>query len=425
VTKKATPPDPDAPGLVLKSIYLEGLDPASKGTRPSLGVDVGRMELVMEIKPVSMILSVKPNWGQTPWTIDFHPHPGPVPTDLDFAVVGAGFTGLSAAACLRRLDPRKRVAVFEADTLGAGSSSHTGGLALAETAAGDLPGLGDVLAGFSNLLHDLDVPCDLALPGVWELDRTSECPRSPLLWQDSGPLRMAREVPGGMIDPGKLLSGLARSAVRHGALILENSRVENMGFGESTVLHVCGKQVQARRVLVATNAASLELSAMAGRAEPKFTLALATEPLSDAQLDALGLASGKPFYTIDLPYLWGRLLHGNGVLFGSGLVHLSDWRELLTLDITSGEPARLMANLELRVHGLHPALRDVRISHRWGGPILIGEEWRPVFAAHPQSPQVTVLGAYSGHGVALSVYLGSWAAEVMLQRRSLPVWPSA
>jgi glycine/D-amino acid oxidase-like deaminating enzyme len=136
------------------------------------------------------------------------------------------------------------------------------------------------------------------------------------------------------------------------------------------------------------------------------------------------LASGKPFYTNDLPYLWGRMLHGNSVIFGSALVHLNDWRELLTLDVTSGEPAKLMASLERRVHQLHPALRDVGISHRWGGPILIGEEWHPVFAAHPASPDVTVLGAYSGHGVALSVYLGRWAAEAMLGQRSLPAWPS-
>jgi glycine/D-amino acid oxidase-like deaminating enzyme len=33
-----------------------------------------------------------------------------------------------------------------------------------------------------------------------------------------------------------------------------------------------------------------------------------------------------------------------------------------------------------------------------------------------------VLGAYSGHGVAQSVYLGRWAAEVLCGRKSLPDW---
>jgi len=62
------------------------------------------------------------------------------------------------------------------------------------------------------------------------------------------------------------------------------------------------------------------------------------------------------------------------------------------------------------------------VTHRWGGPILVAAEWQPIFARHPKSADAIVLGAYSGHGVALSVYLGNWAAEVMLGRRELPKW---
>jgi glycine/D-amino acid oxidase-like deaminating enzyme len=364
-------------------------------------------------------------WGSKPWTIDFHTEPRPLPEVVDFAVIGGGFTGLTVAAWLRRLAPDQQVAVFEAETLGAGSSGHTGGLSLAETAAGDLPGLGDVLDGFSNVLRNLDVACDLSLPGAWELDRTSASPDSPISWSDSGDLRVAREVPGGTVDPGKLVAGLARSASQQGVHLFENACVESLRFGESTTLDVRGKQVRAHGVLIATNAESLELSDLAGRAQPKFTLALATEPLTNRQLEDLGLASGRPFYTIDLPYLWGRLLQGNRIIFGSGLVHVKDWRELPKLDVTCGEAADLLINLERRVRALHPALRDVRIANRWGGPILVAGQWRPVFARHPRSSRTLVLGAYSGHGVALSVYLGSWAAEVMLNRRNLPAWSSA
>ncbi len=361
-------------------------------------------------------------WGQAPWTIDFHPDPSPLPAEVDFAVVGGGFTGLAAAAWLRHLDPQKTVAVFEAETIGAGSSGHTGGLALAETAAGDLPGLGDVLAGFSQILRELRASPDLSLPGVWELNRTFSDPNSPISWTDSGNLRMAKEVPGGTINPGKLVAQLARAATERGAMILEHARVENIAFDPSVVLTVAGKQVRAGRVLVATNAQSLELSNLAGSAQPKFTLALATEPLTDSRLEALGLASGKPFYTIDHPYLWGRLLDGNTAIFGSGLVHLNDWRDLLTLDVAAGQAADLLTGLGRRVRGLHPVLKDVRFSHQWGGPILIADGWLPVFARHPASSRGIVLGAYSGHGVALSVYLGSWAAEALLEQRELPAW---
>ena len=337
----------------------------------------------------------------------------------------AGFTGLATAAWLRHLAPQKSVALFEAGAIGAGASGHTGGMALAETAAGPLPGLGDVLGGLAEILSALQVDCDLALPGAWELGRSGGLPDSPIAWRDSGDLRAEREVPGGTIDPGKMLSGLARAAEQRGAAIFENARVAEMAFGEPLRLRVAGRNVLAGRSLVATNALSLELSGLAGRAQPKLTLAAATAPLAPAQLDGLGLGSRRPFYTIDFPYLWGRMLPTNGIVFGSGLVHANDWRELAELDIASGQPAELMARLERRVRGLHPALRGVEFTHRWGGPILIGEDGQPIFARHPRSSSVLVLGAYSGHGVALSVYLGRWAAEVLLERRGLPVWDEA
>jgi glycine/D-amino acid oxidase-like deaminating enzyme len=368
---------------------------------------------------------VNMHWGEPPWRIDFHPTPRPLPEKVDFAVIGGGFTGLSAAAWLRRLDPSKSVALFEAGSLGAGSSGHTGGIALAETAAGDLPGLGDVLAGFSDTLREFAVDCDLTLPGVWELGRSASLPDSPISWADSGELCANRLVLGGTVDPGKLVSGLARVAEGLGAQIFENAGVYNAEFHEPLRLHLRGSVLYTENVLLATNAMSLEMNGLAGHAEPKFTLAVATEPLTGAQRAALGLEAGKPFYTIDFPYLWGRQIPTGGVIFGSGLVHPNDWRELADLDIAAGEAAELIAQLEHRIPRLHPVLRHVKFTHRWGGPILFTDQWRPVFARHPRSPRAVVLGGYSGHGVALSVYLGRWAAEAMLGRRALPDWASA
>jgi glycine/D-amino acid oxidase-like deaminating enzyme len=365
------------------------------------------------------------NWGTTPWTINFRPAQRELPAEVDFAVVGGGFTGLAAAAWLRRIAPEMRVVLLETGTIGAGASGRTGGLALAETAAGDLPGLGDVLAGFSETLGELRVECDLTLPGVWELARHDPLPHSPIAWSDSGDLRAVAEVPGGTIDPGKMVSGLARAAEQGGALIRERMRVEGMAFGERLRLDLeGGGQLHARGVLLASNAQSLELSVLAGSHEPKFTLATATAPFAEAQLADLGLASGKPFYTVELPYVWGRLFDGNRIIFGAGLVHPKDWRELDALNVAQGQPAEMLARFEQRLRAFHPVLRDVKITHRWGGPILVGANWNmvPVFRRHPCSPHVLVLGAYAGHGVALSVYLGRWAAEALLGRRELPQW---
>ena len=82
----------------------------------------------------------------------------------------------------------------------------------------------------------------------------------------------------------------------------------------------------------------------------------------------------------------------------------------------------MFASLERRIRHLKPGFEDLRFTHLWGGPILFRENWTPVFSRHPESADGIVLGAFAGHGVALSSYLGSWAAETMLGRRDLPPW---
>src|SRR5229473_4991924 len=113
----------------------------------------------------------RPNWGRTPWEISFRGEVRRLPEHVDFAVVGGGFTGLTAAAWLARMAPGKSVLLLEAGLVGHGASGRTGGMALAQTAAGNLPGLGDVLRGYRNILKKLRVDADLALPGVWEVAR--------------------------------------------------------------------------------------------------------------------------------------------------------------------------------------------------------------------------------------------------------------
>lgn len=361
------------------------------------------------------------NWGNRPWTVNFRAKPQSLPGAVDFAVVGGGFTGLTAAAWLNRLAPEKSVALLEAENFGAGASGHTGGLALAESAAGNLPGLGDVLSGYQGILAELHVDGDVSLPGVYELGRTAPLKNSPIRWSDSGDLQAVNEVPGGTMDPGKIVAGLAFAAERAGVYLFENANVERCEFLETIHLHTSLGMLQAGQALFATNAYSLELTGWTKRAEPCFTLAVATEPLADSTLEVLGLSSGKPFYTVDLPYLWGRLL-GKQAIFGSGLVHFVDWREMYSLNIETGAAADSFARLEKRIQGLHPELRGVKIRHRWGGPIAISEGWVPIFERHPESSKAIVLGGYSGHGVAQSVYLGAWAAEVLLGRRELLKW---
>jgi len=405
----------------------------------------------------------KPNWGKTPWKVTFRPKPKRLPETVDFAIVGGGFTGLAAAAWLAGMTPRKSVLLLEAGRLGEGASGRTGGMALAQTAAGDLPGLGDVLAGYRKILRELGVAADLDLRGVWEIARGEKSmegktvrplKNSPIDWSDSGRVHAVGKVAGGTVDPGKVISGLAKAAVKSGAQIVEEAEVYKMEFGEPAQLHVRlrvkgrvqEKIVTAGRVLVATNAGSLELAgelyAKRESAEPKLTFAIATAPLTKEQWRAIGMSSGRGFYSVDLPYLWGRRMKNGGMIFGSGLVpgfgesirQKADggdtgssqvrkvWSGLEELDIRGGEAAERLKSLEERVRGLHPALKKVRVTHRWGGPILLTKNFVPVFRRHPKSTNVIVVGGYSGHGVALSVYLGESAARVLSRKRVLPSW---
>jgi len=405
-------------------------------------------------------------WGAPPWTVDFRPASRALPDHVDFAIVGGGFSGLSAAAWLRRFAPGRSVLVLESASLGEGASGRTGGMALAETAAGKLPGLGDVLAGYKKILRALRIDSRLTLPGVWELGRSAPATNlsrpcregsdpvgkhSPISWSDSGELKVVRRVPGGTVDPGKVLAGLARAAENAGAQIVEHAEVCSLDFSHPLRLQVRRnlggrmhqQEIRANQVLLATNALSLELSGLRAAAASKLTFALATAPLSAAQLKAIGLSSRRPFYTVDLPYLWGRLLDSNGVIFGSGLVPAyvgppssfplggrsskNAARDLRRYDVRRGEAAGRLRWLENRVRNLHPAIANVRITHRWGGPILLTEKMRPLFRwftpkGHPRSKKVMVLAGFNGHGVALSVYLGKWAAQALLHRRPLPPW---
>jgi glycine/D-amino acid oxidase-like deaminating enzyme len=371
-------------------------------------------------------------WGSPPWQIDFTPPKLPLPPVADFAVVGAGFTGLAAAAWLRMLAPGKTVVVLEGSRIGGGASGRTGGIVLSETAAGDLPGLGDVLASFQQVLRKLDVDCDLQLTGAWEIARSEQAEksrsgnplrgRSPISWQDSGRLRAVSEVPGGTLDPGKQVSGLGRAAVHLGALVVEKAGVEQIRWRESPELHFAEGRLQASKVLLATNALSADLTGLRSTIHPKLTLAARTAPLAEKQIGAIGLTARKPFYTVDFPYLWGRLCRDRSIVWGAGLVDPPERGDLRQVDVADSHAARLFERLGTRIHGLHPALAKASFTHLWGGPIAFQSNFQPIFSYHPASRNGIVLGVFAGHGVALSVHLGVWAAEALLGRRELPDW---
>src|SRR5262250_501502 len=180
-------------------------------------------------------------WGETPWKIDFRAKTRRLPAHVDVAIVGGGFTGLTAAAMVKRLAPDKSVLLLEAESVGDGASGRTGGMVLAETAAGDLPGLGDVLGGYRRILRGLKIDSELALPGAFELGRSGGLSQSLVSWDDSGELRVVKKVPGGTANPGRVVAGLARAAqdasvqiVEHAELVAIAPLFESAATGRST-----------------------------------------------------------------------------------------------------------------------------------------------------------------------------------------------
>jgi glycine/D-amino acid oxidase-like deaminating enzyme len=149
------------------------------------------------------------------------------------------------------------------------------------------------------------------------------------------------------------------------------------------------------------------------------TIAVATEPLTDAVFDAVGWATRTPFYTLDQPYLWGRVTADDRALIGAGLIARGD---VENARVDSAEAGHLFDSLARRIRGLHPALSHVRITHRWMGPICFTRDSKPIIANIDNDGRVLVATGYHGHGVALSVRVGKLLAGVLAGRSCLPAW---
>ncbi len=362
-------------------------------------------------------------WGEPVWSfpVPVRPHPLLDGLRMDVAVVGAGFTGLATAHYVLQRFPTLRVAVFEALEVGAGASGRTGGLVLEDTAVGPLPGVEDCIATLHELVSTLHIACDLDVGGCWEIGRHEGHPSSPIQWADHGTLQVVNFIPGGAFDPRKFLAGLAALVQRAGGYIFEHAPVTGLDVASrgGVRLEVEGKAVYAERVVFATSAFCLPLLGLQDWAGGVHTIALATEPLPGAVFDAIGWATGTPFYTLDLPYLWGRATADGRAVIGAGLIGRSD---VENARVDAAEATELFGGLERRIRGLHPALHRVRITHRWMGPICFTSDRKPIIASLDDDGRVLVATGLGGHGVALSVRVGKLLAGVLAGQTALPAW---
>lgn len=350
-------------------------------------------------------------WGTPPWEIELELPSLEPPASSEVAVVGAGLCGLATALELARLGAE--VTLLDAGRIGAGASGRTGGLILEDSAAGPLPGLGPCIPALQRAIELCRIECDLELRGCWELVHDDRAP----LWRDGETaLSVAELVPGGSLNPGKLIAGLARAARDAGVAICESAPVSSLKPG---ALVARGRTVAVRSVCLALNAYTPTLCPDLDELSSALSLALLTRPISGAAMEAIGLSGGQVFYTRDLPYLWGRPL-GKRLLLGSGLSFDPEGR-LERIEVGRGEAAERLDAFECRIRELHPALGEVCFERRWGGPVAFRPARAPLLFRE-ESAGAIVTGAFAGHGVALSFAIAAWIADAIWAARPLPEW---
>ena len=393
-------------------------------------------------------------WDITNDIPTFQPVAGVVRTDV--AIIGAGFTGLSAAMHLARAGVN--ATVLEAKRVGWGASGRNGGFcclgggkasdasldrrfgkagrldfrqaeltavqlvkklitennmevdrhSIGETALAHRP---KDMAAFESDVHrvreNYGVPCHLH-------------PKSDL--KDLG---MAGPFHGGMtieagfgLNPRKYIAGLARETLAAGGLIYESSAVSKIEKqGDSWLLDVAGHSVHADRVIVATNGYSSENLPdwLAGRYLPTQSNVIVTRPLTDQELGEAGWTSDQMSYDSRNLLHYFRLLPDRRFLFGmrGGL-----------LTGTRAE-ARSAGKVRQDFNTMFPAWQNVEIAHGWSGLVSLARDLLPFVGAVPNQEGLFAGLCYHGNGVAMGSYSGAILAQLVQGKEPDGVYPDA
>ncbi len=329
---------------------------------------------------------------------------------------------MSAACYLARRGAK--TLLLEARTVGAGASGRTGGIVLEGTAKGIFPGTECCVEHLRAVVERERIECELELHGCWEIEHAESSRGFILPWKDDNKyIRVRRVVRGGTVDPMKLVKGLAEAAIRAGAVVRENLPARRIESRDKLRVETDGQTIDADFVVVAANSWTNLLLPNVRPIRSALTLACATEPLSRSTLYQIGLGANIPFYTVDTPYLWGRVMRDGRVIFGAGLV-FDSIDKLERKRLTDEEIGARLENLKSRVRALNPALKQVKFCYQWGGPIGIPDDFLPLIGRLPGTSRIFVAAGYAGHGVALSVWAGEAIARAILDNEKLPEWAS-
>jgi gamma-glutamylputrescine oxidase len=211
-----------------------------------------------------------------------------------------------------------------------------------------------------------------------------------------------RDTGTGHIHPMKLAIGTARVAVEAGAHLFENTRATGIASAGGKVTVKTDKgTVTADKALIAVNAYGGDLEPVsAAHVMPIGSFIGATAPLGD---DSPVLPGFEAVDDSRFVVRYFRRVKDGRLLFGG--------REIYS----TAEPAGIRNAIRRQIAEIYPGLKDVEITHAWGGYVGITMPRKPF--VREVMPNVISAGGYSGHGVMLSNFTGKLYAEMVAGNR--------
>jgi glycine/D-amino acid oxidase-like deaminating enzyme len=368
----------------------------------------------------------------------------------DLAIIGGGFTGLSAAIELaeRGVD----VCLLEAGAIGWGASGRNGGFAcigshkLSYAAMIKTFGLDATKAFYRTMKESVDLVADNAtrhaidiwkhgtgdvtlahLPNRLGEFKEEQAFMRATFGEEHEVLSYGALVERGLAGPefyGGLLGkigfgihplnyarGLAGAAHKAGARLFSNSRVTRWEEGDGVhQLYTEQGKVTARRVLVATNGYTPESVSKRhkGRILPALSNIIVTRPLSETELNAQGWTSSTMAYDSRNLLHYFRLLPNNRFLFGGRG----------GTDSSTGAADGYRKLLAATFNRLFPAWSDIEITHFWRGFVCLSYDLVPYVGPLDERKSVWTALAYHGNGVAMASWCGRAAARMMLDEKA-------
>ncbi|MDP3207592.1 MAG: FAD-dependent oxidoreductase, partial [Rhodoglobus sp.] len=208
------------------------------------------------------------------------------------------------------------------------------------------------------------------------------------------------------IHPAKLVRGLARALENRGATIYEQTEVLGWESGGVETTH---GRVRADTVVVALEGYSATIPQVRRRVLPLYSLMIATEPLADSLWQELGIEHGHTFTDYRHLLVYGQRTADNRFAFG-GRGARYHWGSAIRpqYDRTAGVFEHLRATLGQ----LFPAIGDIAVTHRWGGPLGIPRDWH-ASANFDRTTRIASAGGYVGDGLSTTNLAGRTLADLV------------